>query len=84
MPFYQIGGDQGFLPTTVQLNELLMAPAERADVIMDFTNVPAGTEITLLNLGPDEPFGGGTPGVDFDPADPAWSHTGQSSGWLSR
>ena len=61
MPFYQIGAEQGFLPTMVQLNELLMAPAERADVIMDFTNIPDGTEIILQNLGPDEPFGGGTP-----------------------
>ncbi|MHC4091955.1 MAG: multicopper oxidase family protein [Planctomycetota bacterium] len=75
MPFYQIGGDQGFLPETVQLTELLMAPAERADVIMDFTNIPVGTEIILLNLGPDEPFGGGIPGVDFDPAHEA--STGQ-------
>ena len=32
--------------------------------------VGAGTEILLQNLGPDEPFGGGEPGVDFDPADP--------------
>ena len=75
MPFYQIGAEQGFLPAPVQLNELLMAPAERADVIMDFTNIPVGTEIILLNLGPDEPFGGGAPSVDFDPADPA--STGQ-------
>jgi FtsP/CotA-like multicopper oxidase with cupredoxin domain len=75
MSFYQIGADQGFLPETEQLNELLMSPAERADVIMDFTNVPLGTEIILQNLGPDEPFGGGIPGVDFDPADPA--STGQ-------
>ena len=29
LPFYQIGGDQGFLPVTRQLGELLMAPAER-------------------------------------------------------
>jgi FtsP/CotA-like multicopper oxidase with cupredoxin domain len=55
MPFYQIGADQGFLPAPVLLNELLMAPAERADVIMDFTSISVGTEITLLNLGPDEP-----------------------------
>jgi FtsP/CotA-like multicopper oxidase with cupredoxin domain len=75
LPFYQIGSDQGFLPATVQLSELLMAPAERADVIMDFTQVPVGTEIILMNLGPDEPFGGGTPGVDFDPAYP--DSTGQ-------
>jgi spore coat protein A len=75
MPFCQIGGDQGFLSDPVQLDELLMAPAERADVIMDFTNVSVGTEIILLNIAPDEPFGGGLPGVDFDPADPA--STGQ-------
>jgi FtsP/CotA-like multicopper oxidase with cupredoxin domain len=74
-PFYQIGAEQGFLPSTVQLNELLMAPAERADVVMDFTNVSVGAEVTLLNLGPDEPFGGGVPGVHFDPADPG--STGQ-------
>jgi len=75
MPFYQIGAEQGFLPAPVQLNELLMGPAERADVIVDFTDVPVGTEIILQNLGPDEPFGGGMPGVDFDPADP--DSTGQ-------
>jgi FtsP/CotA-like multicopper oxidase with cupredoxin domain len=75
MPFYQIGGDQGFLPFTVDLSELLMAPAERADVIMDFTNITVGTEVILTNLGPDDPYGGGLPGVDFDPADPA--STGQ-------
>jgi len=67
--FWQIGAEGGFLPAPVELEHLLMSPAERADVIVDFTNVPVGTEITLLNLGPDEPFGGGEPGVDFDPAD---------------
>ncbi len=69
-PFWQIGAEGGFLPAPVRLDELLMGPAERADVIVDFSDVPAGTEIVLLNLGPDEPFAGGQPGVDFDPADP--------------
>ncbi len=68
--FWQIGAEGGFLPAPVELDELLIAPAERADVIVDFTNVPVGTEIILQNLGPDEPFGGGIPGTDFDPADP--------------
>ena len=49
-------------------DRLLMGPAERADVIVDFTDVPVGKYI-LGNLGPDEPFGGGVPGVDFEPAD---------------
>jgi FtsP/CotA-like multicopper oxidase with cupredoxin domain len=75
MPFYQIGAEGGFLPEPVMLGDLLMAPAERADVIVDFTDVPAGTEIIMLNIGPDEPFGGGEPGVDFDAADP--NTTGQ-------
>jgi spore coat protein A len=70
LPFWQIGNDGGLLPAPVSRTELLLAPAERADVIVDFTSVPVGTEIVVLNLGPDEPFGGGVPGVDFDSADP--------------
>jgi bilirubin oxidase len=56
--FWQIGAEQGFLPSPAMLDHLLMAPAERADVIVDFTNVPVGTEIYLVNDGPDAPFGG--------------------------
>ena len=69
--FWQIGSDGGFLPKPVPLQQLLMAPAERADVVVDFTRVPVGTELYLINEGPDEPFGGGKPGRDFEPADPA-------------
>jgi spore coat protein A len=75
LPFWQIGAEGGFLAAPVELDRLLMGPAERADVIVDFTNVSAGTAITLLNLGPDEPFGGGEPPGDFDAADP--NTTGQ-------
>ncbi|MCL5960074.1 MAG: multicopper oxidase [Chloroflexi bacterium] len=71
LPFWQIGTEGGFLPAPVQLTQLLLGNAERADCIVDFTNVPVGTTITLLNLGPDEPFGGGAPNVDFAAADPA-------------
>ena len=46
-----------------------MGLAERADLIVDFTNVPVGNYV-LGNLGPDEPFGGGEPPDDFDQADP--------------
>jgi FtsP/CotA-like multicopper oxidase with cupredoxin domain len=80
---WQIGAEQGFLPSPVLMNsrnldesgdgtgQLLMALAERADVIVDFRSLANGTEIELLNIGPDEPFGGGIPGADFAPADPA-------------
>jgi bilirubin oxidase len=70
LPFWQIGAEGGFLPAPVQLGQLLIAPAERADVIVDFTGL-AGQTIRLLNFGPDEPFGGGEPDTDFDAADPA-------------
>ena len=71
---WQIGNEGGFLAAPVNLsadngNRLLMAPAERADVIVDFTEVPAGSYV-LANIGPDEPFGGGVPGADFPVADP--------------
>jgi FtsP/CotA-like multicopper oxidase with cupredoxin domain len=71
---WQIGNEGGFLAAPVNLtadhgNRLLMALAERADVIVDFTNVPVGNYV-LANVGPDEPFGGGVPGDDFEVADP--------------
>jgi bilirubin oxidase len=70
LPFWQIGTEGGFLPKPVVLDQLLMSPAERADVIVDFTNLEVGTEIYLINEGPDEPFGGGIPETDFPAADP--------------
>jgi spore coat protein A len=69
-PFWQIGSDGGFLPAQVMLDQLLMAPAERADVIVDFAGLPVGSELFLINEGPDEPFGGGIVGTDFPAADP--------------
>ena len=62
---WQIGNEGGFLAAPVNItaagNRLLMSPAERADVIVDFTNVQTGNYV-LGNVGPDEPFGGGFPG----------------------
>jgi FtsP/CotA-like multicopper oxidase with cupredoxin domain len=77
---WAIGNEGGFLPAPVNLtavngNQLLMGLAERADLIVDFTNVPRGNYV-LGNLGPDSPFGGGDPDEgDFDAADP--ESTGQ-------
>jgi FtsP/CotA-like multicopper oxidase with cupredoxin domain len=72
---WQIGNEGGFLATPVNMtadhdNRILMGLAERADVIVDFTNVPLGRHV-LANVGPDEPFGGGVPGYDFEVANPA-------------
>ena len=62
---WMIGSEGGFLAAPVNMtavngNTILMGPAERADVIVDFTNVPLGEHV-LRNVGPDEPYGGEVP-----------------------
>jgi FtsP/CotA-like multicopper oxidase with cupredoxin domain len=71
---WMIGSEGSFLAapvnmTSVNAGRILLGPAERADVIVDFANVPVGHHV-LRNIGPDEPFGGGVPGRDFPIADP--------------
>jgi len=71
---WQIGNEGGYLAAPVDItnnhrNRILMALAERADVIVDFGNVPVG-DYVLGNLGPDEPFGGGVPVVVPEGVDP--------------
>ena len=73
---WQIGAEGGFLPEPIDINaeadgRILLGPAERADIIVDFSGVAGNQDIRLLNLGPDEPFGGGEIDVDFPRADPA-------------
>jgi FtsP/CotA-like multicopper oxidase with cupredoxin domain len=64
--FWQIGNDGGYLRTPARTSRLVMGPAERADVIVDFSRVAQGTSVILRNLGPDEPLGAD----EFEPADP--------------
>jgi len=73
LDFGVIGTEGGFLPDDkkIKLETLLMSPAERIDAMVDFTGLTSGTKIYLVNLGPDEPFGGGIPGTGFPFANPA-------------
>jgi spore coat protein A, manganese oxidase len=48
-PLVQIGGDGGLLERPVQRNNLPLAPAERADVLVDFSRFKAGTQLVLTN-----------------------------------
>lgn len=59
LPMWQIGGDSSYLQNPVVVNDLLLAPGERADIILDFTGLEEGTSFYLANEGPDEPFSGG-------------------------
>ncbi|GAA3367943.1 multicopper oxidase domain-containing protein [Streptomyces sannanensis] len=70
LALWQLGSEGGFLPAPVRREELLLAPAERADIIVDFTSLPVSAELYLINEGPDAAFAGGTAGTDFAAADP--------------
>ena len=44
---------------------LLMGPAERTDLIVDFSGLATGTVVRMINTAPDAPFGGfGDPAAD--------------------
>jgi spore coat protein A len=76
-PFVQIATEGGFLPTPVTLsgttpqNTLLLGCAERAEVLVDFSAVPAGYRFLLYNDAPG-PFPSGDPLADFYPTNPEY------------
>jgi len=47
--FIQIASDGGYLPYPVELIELLIAPAERADILIDFSTIEPNTSIIMMN-----------------------------------
>ena len=49
LSFQQVGTDQGLLPAPVLRNSILLAPAERVDVIIDFSQ-HAGQQVVLGNI----------------------------------
>ncbi len=48
MEFHQIGTDQGLLPSPLAVKTLILAPAERADLVVDFSD-SRGEQIVLTN-----------------------------------
>jgi spore coat protein A len=58
LPFTQIGADGGLLREPVTMTALLIAPGERADVIVDFTGRRNRSFIVTNNARAPYPFGG--------------------------
>jgi spore coat protein A, manganese oxidase len=54
LDFWQIGAEGGMWDKPVRVKELVLAPAERADVIVDFTR-RAGGRLLLRNMKPKAP-----------------------------
>lgn len=49
IPFYEIGTDDGFLQATFKAADIKLMPAERVDVIVDFTNLFGHANIVMKN-----------------------------------
>jgi FtsP/CotA-like multicopper oxidase with cupredoxin domain len=63
MSFVVIGSDGGYLQSPVRESSLTVLPGSRMDILVDFSNVRAGTEIIMRN-------NANAPYPDGDPADP--------------
>lgn len=68
LAFHQIGSDGGLLNAPVRLNRLVIGPGERADLVVDFAGLPAGSRVVLRNSarvpfpdGPESVMRGGLP-----------------------
>jgi spore coat protein A, manganese oxidase len=48
-PFVQVGSDGGLLGAPIPHRTITIAPAERFDVLIDFSRYPLGTKVTLKN-----------------------------------
>ncbi|WP_214413209.1 multicopper oxidase family protein [Sphaerisporangium fuscum] len=59
----QIASDGGLLPAPAPLTELVLASAERAEIVVDFARYPIGTQLVLSN--------GADPVLRFDVVRPA-------------
>jgi FtsP/CotA-like multicopper oxidase with cupredoxin domain len=47
--FYQIASDGGLLEQPVEMNRLVLGPAERAEIVIDFSHVDMGESLQLMN-----------------------------------
>jgi FtsP/CotA-like multicopper oxidase with cupredoxin domain len=51
VPFVIIGSDGGYLPAPQTITTFTFGITERADILVDFSQFPAGTQIMMLNVG---------------------------------
>lgn len=61
-PLIQVGSDGGLLSAPVSRTSISLAPAERVDVVIDFSLYSLGTSVILKDQGGDGGWGGGSYG----------------------
>lgn len=57
IPLVQIGSDGGLLATPLTHRTIRIVPAERFDVVVDFSKLQLGSKVTLVNKAGDGPAG---------------------------
>ncbi|HEU4578003.1 MAG TPA: multicopper oxidase domain-containing protein [Polyangiaceae bacterium] len=70
-PFQVIASDGGLLAAPVERTSLPIAPAERYDIVVDFSKYPLGTQLDLINTAPAV-AGFVSGGADWGDAEGAW------------
>ena len=66
LPFTQIGSDGGYLKSAATRDNLVIAPGERLDVLVDFSGLAPGTKVIMRNTAAT-PFPNGDPIEENDP-----------------
>jgi spore coat protein A len=61
LPFIAIATDDGYLMNAVGTPNVIIGPGERYEVIVDFTGLPVGTQIIMMNAARTPFPGGGKP-----------------------
>ena len=85
LPFLLLGTDGGLLETALATREVFVAPAERVDLLVDFTDLPVGAGVRLESRAFDPmhaeiaPRRGGEAGAAHDPTHDAAAATGAST-----
>lgn len=51
LAFYQIASDGGFLENSIEMHEVSLAPAERAEILVDFSDYNTGDKVVLRDGG---------------------------------
>ena len=78
MPFVQVGTDTGYLARAIQLRSIVLAPGERADLLVDFGRAAPDRRIRLVNR--PLPLGVVSP-ADLDLEELVEFRVGTSRGW---
>lgn len=78
LDFWLIGSDAGRLDRPVRVREAYLAPAQRLDVLVDFSRLDAGSRVLLSSLAFDPMENDGAPPIDLQLEHPGATPLGEA------